>query len=83
MCTGPAAMEPEERQIYMLIRFLVFVAVAATALVLAAGMWSLANRKDGVHGARKSVRLMRLRVLTQTVAVCLVLLFLLAGSGGW
>ena len=62
--------------------FLIPIALAATALILAVGIYSLA--KGGAFAKQHSNRLMRLRVMAQAIAVALMLLFLAlaAGNGG-
>lgn len=63
-----------------LVFFLIPFALAATAVILAIGIYSLA--KGGTFAARNSNKLMRLRVFAQAVAIALMLLFLiLVGRG--
>ncbi|MHA7872927.1 MAG: twin transmembrane helix small protein [Hyphococcus sp.] len=60
--------------------FLIPVGLAATAIVLGVGIYSLA--KGGAFAKENSNRLMRLRVAAQAVTIGLMMLFLwLAGSG--
>ena len=62
--------------------FLIPIALAATALILAVGIYSLA--KGGAFAKQHSNRLMRLRVAAQAIAVALMMLFLalVAGNSG-
>lgn len=63
-----------------LVFFLIPIALAATAVILAVGIYSLA--KGGAFAAKNSNKLMRMRVLAQAVAIGLMLLFLvLVGRG--
>jgi hypothetical protein len=60
--------------------FLIPVGLAATALVLGVGIYSLA--KGGAFAKEHSNRLMRLRVIAQAVTIVFILLFLiLIGRG--
>jgi len=60
--------------------FLIPVGLAATALVLGVGIYSLA--KGGAFSKEHSNRLMRLRVIAQAITIVLILLFLiLIGRG--
>lgn len=60
--------------------FLIPLALAATALILAVGIYSLA--KGGTFAKENSNKLMRLRVMAQAVAIALMFLFLfLIGKG--
>jgi hypothetical protein len=60
--------------------FLVPLGLAATLIILALGIYSLA--KGGAFAKANSNRLMRLRVLAQGVTILLILLFLvLIGRG--
>ncbi len=60
--------------------FLIPLGLAATALVLGVGIYSLA--KGGTFAKENSNKLMRLRVLAQAVTVALMFLFLfLVGKG--
>ena len=52
--------------------YLIYAALAAVALVLAAGIYSLF--RGGDFGRSWSNRLMRLRVLTQAIAVLVLVL---------
>ncbi len=63
------------------IYFLIPIALAATAVILAVGIYSLA--RGGAFARQHSNKLMRLRVAAQAIAVALMMLFLwLAGSNG-
>jgi hypothetical protein len=65
-----------ERLVFLLIP----LALAATAVILAIGIYSLA--KGGAFAAKNSNKLMRLRVFAQAIAIGLMLLFLiLIGRG--
>ncbi len=64
-----------------LIFFLIPIGLAATAIILGVGIYSLA--KGGAFAKKNSNKLMRLRVAAQAVTIALMLLFLwLAGSAG-
>ena len=59
--------------------FLIPIALAATAIILFIGIYSLA--KGGAFAKQHSNKLMRLRVAAQAIAIALMMLFLwLAGS---
>lgn len=59
--------------------FLIPIALAATAIILFIGIYSLA--KGGAFAKQHSNRLMRLRVAAQAIAIALMMLFLwLVGS---
>lgn len=61
--------------------FLIPLGLAATAIVLGIGIFSLA--KGGAFAKENSNKLMRLRVAAQAVTIALMMLFLwLVGSGG-
>ena len=61
--------------------FLIPLGLAATAVVLGIGIFSLA--KGGAFAKENSNKLMRLRVAAQAVTIALMMLFLwLVGSGG-
>ena len=61
--------------------FLIPIGLAATAIILALGIYSLA--KGGTFAKENGNKLMRLRVAAQAVTIALMLVFLwLAGSGG-
>lgn len=61
--------------------FLIPIGLAATAIILGLGIYSLA--KGGTFAKENGNKLMRLRVAAQAVTIALMLLFLwLAGSGG-
>lgn len=61
------------------IYFLIPIALAATAIILFIGIYSLA--KGGAFAKQHSNKLMRLRVAAQAIAIALMMLFLwLAGS---
>jgi hypothetical protein len=63
-----------------LVFFLIPLGLAATALVLGVGIYSLA--KGGAFAKENANRLMRLRVMAQGVTIILILLFLiLIGRG--
>lgn len=60
---------------------LIPIGLAATALILGVGIYSLA--KGGTFAKENSNKLMRLRVAAQAVTIGLMMLFLfLVGSGG-
>lgn len=63
-----------------LVFFLIPFALAATALILAVGIYSLG--RGGTFAAKNSNKLMRLRVAAQAVAIALMLLFLLLVGRG-
>ena len=54
--------------------FLIPIALAATAIILGVGIYSLA--KGGAFAKENSNKLMRLRVLAQAIAIGLMMLFL-------
>ena len=61
------------------IYFLIPIALAATAIILFIGIYSLA--KGGAFAKQHSNKLMRLRVAAQAIAIALMMLFLwLVGS---
>ncbi len=61
--------------------FLIPIGLAATALVLGIGIYSLA--KGGTFAKENSNKLMRMRGAAQAVTISLMMLFLwLAGRGG-
>ena len=61
--------------------FLIPIGLAATAIILGLGIYSLA--KGGTFAKENGNKLMRLRVAAQAVTIALMLIFLwLAGSGG-
>ncbi len=63
-----------------LVFFLIPIALAATAIILAVGIYSLA--RGGSFAKANSNKLMRLRVIAQGVAIALMALFLiLIGKG--
>lgn len=63
------------------IYFLIPVGLAATALILGVGLYSLA--KGGAFSKQNSNKLMRLRVMAQAVTIAIMMLFLwLVGKGG-
>lgn len=55
--------------------FLIPFALAATAIVLGVGIYSLA--RGGAFAKENGNKLMRLRVIAQAVAIALMMLFLL------
>lgn len=55
--------------------FLIPLGLAATAIVLAIGIYSLA--KGGAFAKENSNKLMRLRIMAQAITIALMLLFLL------
>ncbi|MBI1366263.1 MAG: twin transmembrane helix small protein [Alphaproteobacteria bacterium] len=60
--------------------FLIPFALAATVIILAVGIYSLA--RGGAFAKANSNKLMRMRVMAQAVAIALMLVFLvLAGRG--
>lgn len=60
--------------------FLIPVALLATAVILAVGIYSLA--KGGTFAKENSNKLMRMRVAAQAIAIALMFLFLfLIGKG--
>lgn len=63
--------------------FLILIGLAATAIILAVGIYSLA--KGGAFAKANSNKLMRLRVTAQAVTIALIALFLILigkGPGG-
>jgi len=63
------------------IYFLIPVGLAATALILGVGLYSLA--KGGAFSKQNSNKLMQLRVMAQAVTIAIMMLFLwLVGKGG-
>ena len=63
--------------------FLIPVALAATAIVLGIGIYSLA--KGGAFAKQNSNKLMRIRIFAQAIAIGVMALFLIAigkGPGG-
>ena len=60
--------------------FLIPIALLATLLILAVGIYSLA--KGGAFAKEHSNRLMRYRVMAQAVAIGLMALFLIAVGAG-
>lgn len=63
--------------------FLILIGLAATAIILAVGIYSLA--KGGAFAKANSNKLMRLRVTAQAVTISLIALFLILigkGPGG-
>ena len=63
-----------------LVFFLIPVTLAATAVILGIGIYSLG--RGGTFAAKNSNKLMRLRVAAQAVAIAVLMLFLvLAGRG--
>lgn len=61
--------------------FLIPIALAATAIILGVGLYSLA--KGGSFAKQHSNKLMRMRVAAQAIAIALMMLFLwLVGNGG-
>jgi len=61
--------------------FLIPIALAATAVILGFGIYSLA--RGGAFAKENGNKLMRMRVTAQAIAIALMLLFLwLAGQGG-
>ncbi|WDI33076.1 twin transmembrane helix small protein [Hyphococcus flavus] len=63
-----------------LVFFLIPLGLAATAIILAVGLFSLA--KGGAFAKENSNKLMRLRVIAQAVTIALMMLFLwLVGKG--
>ena len=64
-----------------LLFFLIPIALAATAIILGVGIYSLA--RGGAFAKENGNKLMRLRVAAQAVAIALMMLFLwLSGNGG-
>ena len=60
--------------------FLIPIALAATALILGAGIYSLA--KGGAFAKENGNKLMRMRVTAQAIAIALMMLFVwLVGNG--
>ncbi len=60
--------------------FLIPVALAATAIILGVGIYSLA--KGGTFAKENSNKLMRMRVTAQAIAIALMMLFVwLVGQG--
>lgn len=63
-----------------LLLFLIPVGLAATAIVLGVGIYSLA--KGGAFAKENSNKLMRMRVMAQAITIALMALFLiLIGAG--
>jgi hypothetical protein len=63
-----------------LVFFLIPIGLAATAIILGVGIYSLA--KGGAFAKENSNKLMRLRVMAQAVTIALMMLFLwLVGQG--
>ena len=63
-----------------LLLFLIPIGLAATAIVLGVGIYSLA--KGGAFAKENSNKLMRLRVMAQAITIALIALFLiLIGAG--
>ena len=60
--------------------FLIVIALAATAVILAFGIYSLA--KGGAFAKNNSNKLMRMRVTAQAIAIGLLVLFLLLVGKG-
>jgi len=61
--------------------FLIPIGLAATAIILGVGLYSLA--RGGAFAKENSNKLMRMRVAAQAVTIALMMLFLwLAGKGG-
>ena len=61
--------------------FLIPLGLAATAIILGVGIYSLA--KGGAFAKQNSNKLMRLRVAAQAITIGLMMLFLwLIGAGG-
>lgn len=63
--------------------FLILIGLAATAIILAVGIYSLA--KGGAFARANSNKLMRLRVTAQAITIALIALFLILigkGPGG-
>lgn len=60
--------------------FLIPIALAATAIILFIGIYSLA--KGGAFAKQHSNKLMRLRVAAQAIAIALMMLFLWLASNG-
>ena len=61
--------------------FLIPFGLAATAIILGVGLYSLA--KGGAFAKENSNKLMRMRVMAQAVTIALMMLFLwLVGKGG-
>lgn len=64
-----------------LLFFLIPVGLAATAVILGVGLYSLA--KGGAFAKQNSNKLMRLRIAAQAVTIAIMMLFLwLIGRGG-
>lgn len=60
--------------------FLIPIGLAATAIILGVGIYSLA--KGGAFAKENSNKLMRLRVMAQAVTIAVMMLFLwLVGQG--
>jgi hypothetical protein len=60
--------------------FLIPLGLAATAIILAIGIYSLA--KGGAFAKENSNKLMRLRIMAQAITIALMLLFLLLVGRG-
>ncbi len=62
------------------ILFLIPIAIAATAVILGVGIFSLA--RGGTFAKENSNKLMRMRVTAQAIAIALMMLFVwLVGQG--
>lgn len=60
--------------------FLIPIALAATAIILGVGIYSLA--KGGTFAKENSNKLMRMRVAAQAIAIAIMMLFIwLVGNG--
>ncbi len=75
---------PKDRKAFPmsgLVFFLIPIALAATALILGVGIYSLA--KGGSFAKENSNKLMRMRIVAQAVAIAVMMLFLwLVSKGG-
>ena len=63
-----------------LLLFLIPIGLAATAIVLGVGLYSLA--KGGAFAKENSNKLMRMRVMAQAITIALMALFLLLVGAG-
>lgn len=63
-----------------LVFFLIPIGLAATAIILGVGIYSLA--KGGAFAKENANKLMRLRVMAQAVTIALMMLFLWLVSQG-
>jgi len=60
--------------------FLIPLALAATAIILGVGIYSLA--KGGTFAKENSNKLMRMRVMAQAIAIAIMMVFVWLASSG-